>query len=769
MRVTPVTGSLPVVFYPGSMRRPRRQDRYRTHLGIKCLRGPRDWPTHRCPRQTHRVTTVTRLRSLGPKGLAELLALRPDAVGPVLPLSLVELAARLAQPRSLLHAVQRLDTPALQVAEALAHLGPDAGRTELVAFLGLEAPAELAALDRSLGALDARGLLAPRGGLVADLLLVWESPYRLGPRLALVLATWTVDRLRPALLAWGEHAGGRKADLMSRLSAVLADGPRVREALAGAPEPDRRALLAAAEGGGHIDLGYVSWDGRVNGRPSWTLVRGLGSATWEHGVVMPAEVALAIRGPHWRPPFDWQAPPLTWTPVDHALADREATAAASRTVRLVTALVAECSARPAGLNRDGTLGVRELKRLAKALRVEPREVRFAIGLAFAGALVAHTDAALAPTAEAEDWLASPPADRLAALLRTWSGMLQVPLASPDEKWDPMPDSAWGRRRWVPLEVLSTGAGSAPADPAELVRACVWLTPEGGPDRVGNRSRQDPAADVSGLLAEAALLGLTGAGALSTLGETLVAGDDPAPVLGAWLGRAQETARLQSDLTAVVLGDPSARLVRVLDAMADREAGDQATTWRFSAASVARALDAGQAPDALLAALSAVADDDVPQPLAYLVRDTGRRHGALRAGAAACYVRSDDHARLAEAAADSRLRRLGLRLLGPGVLIGERPLDETLARLRAAGYLPVHEAADGAAVPVRRDEVRAKVSDYVRSTTPPPAQPGGTVTEWDIAQAMLGLPDGTPASLFEIDGTVIDSRSMPDVFGAGFGE
>ena len=53
--------------------------------------------------------------------------------------------------------------------------------------------------------------------------------------------------------------------------------------------------------------------------------------------------------------------------------------------------------------------------------------------------------------------------------------------------------------------------------------------------------------------------------------------------------------LQSDLTAVVSGQPSAAAARLLAAAAVPEARGVATTWRFSPASVRSALDAGGRP------------------------------------------------------------------------------------------------------------------------------------------------------------------------------
>jgi hypothetical protein len=50
--------------------------------------------------------------------------------------------------------------------------------------------------------------------------------------------------------------------------------------------------------------------------------------------------------------------------------------------------------------------------------------------------------------------------------------------------------------------------------------------------------------------------------------------------------------LQSDLTAVVSGQPSAAVSRLLAASAVNEARGDAAVWRFTPASVRAALDAG---------------------------------------------------------------------------------------------------------------------------------------------------------------------------------
>ena len=202
--------------------------------------------------------------------------------------------------------------------------------------------------------------------------------------------------------------------------------------------------------------------------------------------------------------------------------------------------------------------------------------------------------------------------------------------------------------------------------------------------------------------------------------------------------------LQADLTAVVAGTPTARLAAVLDSAADRETSGVASVWRFDGRSVRRALDAGQTPQELEAALTEVAPAGMPQPLAYLIRDAGRRHGRIRAQAAACCLRSDDEALLAEAAADRMLRALGLRLVAPTVLLAERPLAETLATLRAAGYAPLAEHADGTPVwehqATRRGAVRAARRGGPRQSSAPAPDRSAAAEPRQLAGTLLARAD-----------------------------
>ena len=73
------------------------------------------------------------------------------------------------------------------------------------------------------------------------------------------------------------------------------------------------------------------------------------------------------------------------------------------------------------------------------------------------------------------------------------------------------------------------------------------------------------------------------------------------------------------------------------------------------------------------------------------------------------IHSQDAALLAELAAHRRLAKLGLRLVAPTVMISRTPLDGTLAALRAEGYAPVAETADGAVRIEKGEQRRVAVS------------------------------------------------------------
>lgn len=163
--------------------------------------------------------------------------------------------------------------------------------------------------------------------------------------------------------------------------------------------------------------------------------------------------------------------------------------------------------------------------------------------------------------------------------------------------------------------------------------------------------------------------------------------------------------LQADLTAVAPGPLRRPLADTLGVLADVESKGGATVYRFTPASVRRALDAGRTAADLHDFLGLDSRTPVPQPLAYLIDDVARRHGHLRVGAASAYVRCDDDALLNEILADKRSAGLRLRRLAPTVLATPAVPAALLEGLRAMGYAPAAESAEGDVLIARADSHR----------------------------------------------------------------
>lgn len=187
---------------------------------------------------------------------------------------------------------------------------------------------------------------------------------------------------------------------------------------------------------------------------------------------------------------------------------------------------------------------------------------------------------------------------------------------------------------------------------------------------------------------------------------------PAALLSPLLPEPVDHVLLQADLTAVAPGPLERPLAETLAVLADVESKGGATVYRFTPGSVRRALDAGRAASDLHAFLAAHSRTPVPQPLSYLIDDVARRHGHLRVGAAAAYVRCDDDALLGEILADRRSAALRLRRLAPTVLAAQTDPATLLDGLRSLGYAPAAESAEGDVLITRADAHR----------TPPRAAP-----------------------------------------------
>jgi hypothetical protein len=649
--------------------------------------------------------------------LVTLLRRRPDVLRSSPPRDLADLAARLNLVTSILEVSRTLSSPAVLVAQALLVLGADmpagVARSRLAGLVqpeGADGPAE-EALDAIMAGLTESGLAwtdsDDRVYVSPAMRMAWNAPLRLGRSITEFLSAADPGELTSILRALGIAAPGSTRQNRQTIIDFFSDPTRMADLVDQAPADTRGILTLVADQGPvfGLDFDYLGAS-RVSPQfaaVQWAQERGLiWLVSYDGFFEMPREVGLSLRGPDYRVVVAATRPEVATVEADQDSQEYESATAALRLLDQFSTVLAST---PITFLKTGGVGVREIRRLAAAARCGEDEIRLYLEIAVQAMMLEETrnGKALKPTTVPTQWRRKSPAERLGMLHAAWSEMAGAPLRDVGEgkRRVPLTHDDFGQSgrdvRWATLRLLAELAPHVtPSGLQTLLDAMGWCCP-----LVTAEARD---TEVAAALAEARLLGLCAGFGLTSVGRvlaecgpgahavdelTLPQGcDDLVAAAEKLLTRASTQALFGADLTAVVTGAPSADLSELLDSAADRETRDAASTWRFGPMSVRRALDAGQSASGLLAALSAVAQSELPQPLRYLIEDVGRRHGQMQVTAVACCVVSDQPALLTEAAANRRLTALKPRLLAPTVLASALPVDQTLTALREAGYLPV---------------------------------------------------------------------------------
>jgi hypothetical protein len=685
--------------------------------------------------------------------LARILAHRPEAVGPPWPRHLRALAIRLADPAATTAVIRRLHAPAVQVLRAAAVLPAGVRGDELARLLGVDATdpdlvgvmCQLA--ERALAWENRSGRIVAAPNVLEN----WHQPLGLGTPAAELLGLASAYQVKEIARKLHLPHSGSKAAMIARIVDRYRDRAALDTLLATGPKGVREVLARFAHRGPVRDApgiqSYYSPDDPMT-PDRWAASQGLLFMRGWHLAEMPREVALTLRGPDWRAPFAPAPPAVKSVSGDLTAIGHEAATAAGHLLDRAGALLDRAVSAPVALLRSGGVGQREVKRLARELHCGAEEIRVLLEVLYAAGLlpessgghVSHPDAA-------GRWSAAAGGARLTGLLEAWWRMDNAALRREA-------NGTWPAVLSVPAE-----DGLVAAAVRRAVLAVLARLPEGteAPDLTAAVEWECPlypadllAEFAAGALAEARVLGLVVGDAISGLGRALVDGD-PAAAAEEMLGVARQEALFGPDLTAVVTGPPTADLARLLDRVADRESRGNASVWRFSPASVRRALDQGYAADELLAALAAVASGALPQSLGYLLRDVSRRHGEVTVTDVVCVVRAADPALLVEIAGHRKLAKLGLRALAPTVLASPLPATATLAALREAGYAPVPAGVDGVPALEWPGPLPGSTTGSAEPTEPAPHRLElRPIIDLDgLASRLLHAPDPGPATEEEI--------------------
>src|SRR3954447_11511010 len=376
------------------------------------------------------------LRALSDEALGTLLRLRPDLVVPV-PSDLSALAARAQARGSVPRCLDALDQFTLEILDAV-RLGWDGDSTTEAAVLTLvgDTPAARAALGR----LRERFLVygTAQDVHVAGAVSEVTTPY-------------------PAGL-------GRPAEVLdARAAALAADPAKLRRTVLSAPAPARAVLDRLAAG---PPLGAQT--GAAMAEPvQWLvdnalLVRVAEGSRAPHPegdlIELPREVGLLLRrdtgplGPlHPDPPA-----PATTARTQKAV-DNAGAGQAMEAVRHTEALLDALTAEPATVLRSGGLGVRDLRRLARAVGLDEPVAALLLEVAAACGLLGETDAqpttrggqasrafgtaeqTFLPTTGFDLWRAASTARRWELLVQAWLAMTRQPglVGQRDEKDRPV--------------------------------------------------------------------------------------------------------------------------------------------------------------------------------------------------------------------------------------------------------------------------------------------------------------------------------------------
>ncbi len=393
--------------------------------------------------------------------------------------------------------------------------------------------------------------------------------------------------------------------------------------------------------------------------------------------------------------------------------------------------------------------MRELRRAAKEMDIDEVAAPLLVELAVAADLVGPSEGATpdwVPTTSSDVWAAGGPELQWSLLARTWLDLPRLPglVGRKDDAGRQIaalsdgvrrPLASRDRRR-VLAGLAELPPGSATGSVTALADLLAWRAP-----RRGGRLRDEVAGWV---LAEATVLGVVALDALSTPGRVLLTRpDELVAALRATLPAPVDHVLLQADLTAVAPGPLEPELAREMDLIAEIESAGGATVYRFSEATVRRALDAGRTASDLHELLAKRSATPVPQGLTYLVDDVARRHGRLRGAAAAAFLRSDDEVLIAEVLAHPRTAGLELRRIAPTVVVTSLPLAELLHGLRAAGFSPAAEDTGGAVLDLsdrgRRTAPRRRAVERVGTPpAPDPAQVASLVSRMRAGDALAGM-------------------------------
>lgn len=587
------------------------------------------------------------LRALDDAALISMFNHRPDLVTPVPP-DMASLAVRASSAPSLARAVDALNKWQLQVLEVCAILPEPFTEKDVTALTEKSALFVIPGLiERGLLYTDKDGLRTP-------------------------------TTLKEVL---GNEIAGLGPASMSKLKLKKLDE---------VPAPSKKVLDAMVWG---PPRGAIADIKKPSVGVQWLLVEGFLIPFNQQTVVLPREVAIYLRGNTVHRELETSQPSVTGSKRDMRNVQLAAIANITTFLRWTEEVLNFWAQEPATALRSGGLGVRDLKELSLHLGVDESCTAFVAEVAYlSGLLTIDPDDKILPTHQFDIWLTQNASVKWQLLASAWLSTSRVSgLVGKEGSKNVAPlgpeldrSSATTTRR-LTLTLLQENSQIA-VDIDSLFAAATWLAPA---KRAGGLQKDY----ILWAMREAEWLGITGQGVLSSYGADFLTGGDSTSV-DTDLPKAVDHILIQSDNTAIAPGPLEHEVAQELALIADVESRGGATVFRFSEGSIRRGLDHGRTGEEIAKFLAKTSKTPMPQPLEYLIADVAKKHGKLRVGNTASFIRCEDSALITQILGDKRLDVLGLRKIAPEVLISGHDATEAMNILRSCGYLPAAEDSRG---------------------------------------------------------------------------
>ena len=587
------------------------------------------------------------LRSVDDAALISLFSARPDLVTPVPP-DIASLAVRACSAPSLARAIDSLNKWQLQVLEAVVSVNEPFTEKTIASLTDKQAASALEHLIKV-------GLVYPS-----------DDGLRVPTQLREVLGA------EPAGLGPASMVKLKLSDLVQ------------------APQDSKKILERLMWGPPRGSVGDIKNPGPG---VAWLLERKFLVALDQRTVILPREVAIELRDKKIHKELCAQPPEFTGTKREKKQVDLAAIANVSTVLRWVEELLNFWAEEPADALRAGGLGVRDLKTLSTHLGVDDACTAFIAELAYLTSLISiDANDQILPSNKFDIWLMQSPADRWQMLASAWlitsrvSGLVGRLESKNVAALGPELDRVNASKvRGLTLSLLKENPEIAP-DWNSFKSSLDWRAPVRR-----NSSLQDELAEWT--LREAEWLGITGQGAISKYGIGFLNGDD-LDLINQDLPKTVDHILIQSDNTAIAPGPLEHEISQSLAMMAEIESRGGATVYRFTEATIRRALDHGKTGDEIKSFLAKTSKTPMPQPLEYLIADVAKKHGKLRVGNTSSFIRCEDTALISQIINDKKLEILGIRRIAPEVVICEMDATDAMRILRECGYLPAGESVNG---------------------------------------------------------------------------